>query len=172
MGVKLMGDNGAELCRIVALVTGASQWSNRTWERTIKGWGVMAGGKLVAECLDSSVWDGNNMHHRTTEPTCLARDWDRDTEVAAPSWMPGTETRELVAQLPAAIARYMAHCERERAENESTAVLDREWLGLFAWCRRGGCAAGASRVGILGSGSEGELSDVAARIPDRREPTH
>ena len=122
VGVKLRRDNGAELCHIVGLVTGASQWSNRTWERTIKGWGVIAGGKLVAECLDNSVWDGNNWHYRTTEPTCLARDWDRDTEVAAPSWMPGTETRELAAQLPAAIARYMAHCERERAENESTAV--------------------------------------------------
>lgn len=123
VGVKLMGDNGAELCRIVALVTGASQWSNRTWERTIKGWGVMAGGKLVAECLDSSVWDGNNMHHRTTEPTYLARDWDSDRGATGLSWMPGSETRELAVQLPNAIALYMAHCERERAANESTFAL-------------------------------------------------
>jgi len=43
-------------------------------------------------------------------------------EVAAPSWMPGTETRELAAQLPDAIARYMAHCERERAENDAMQV--------------------------------------------------
>ena len=122
VGVKLRQDNGAELCRIVGLVTGASQWSNRTWERTIKGWGVVAGGKLVAECLDSSVWDGSNMHHRTTEPTLLAYDWNRNMEVAAPAWMPGTETRKLAAQLPDAIARYMAHCEREHAENDATQV--------------------------------------------------
>ena len=78
--------------------------------------------ELVAECLDSSVWDGSNMHHRTTEPTLLAYDWNRNMEVAAPAWMPGTETRKLAAQLPDAIARYMAHCEREHAENDATQV--------------------------------------------------
>jgi hypothetical protein len=36
VGVKLSDDQGV-VCRVVRVCTGASQWSNRTWEVTIKG---------------------------------------------------------------------------------------------------------------------------------------
>jgi hypothetical protein len=90
----VLSDEAGEVCKIVRICTGASQWSNRSWELTIKGTGAIVAGsrdggvagampdsyKLLCEIdLDSSLFDGNNMHHRTDEPTCLytgANLWD------------------------------------------------------------------------------------------------
>jgi hypothetical protein len=121
IGVKLVDDpariDGGLVCQIVRLCTGASQWSNRTWEQTIKGYGaITADGTLLYEALDGSVWDGNNMHHRTTEGTYR---WP-DSDEQGLTWASGKTTRELAARLPAAIARYMAECEAERAANDAT----------------------------------------------------
>ena len=122
VGVKLSDDQGL-VVKVVRVCTGASQWSNRTWDVTIKGWGLVdANGKLIAENLDGSLWDGNNMHHRSTEPTCLGTDsYDRgDYSDTGLSWASGKDTREIAARLPEAIARYMAACEAECAKNAET----------------------------------------------------
>ena len=129
VGVKLIDDpkriDGGLVVKIVPVYTGASQWSNRTWDVTIKGWGVVdADGKLIAESLDGSYWDGNNMHNRSSEPTCLGTDsYERgDYGDKGLTWATGAATRAIAARLPEAIARYMAECESERAANEGTLV--------------------------------------------------
>jgi hypothetical protein len=119
------GELGGLILKVVRVCSGASQWSNRTWEVTIKGIGYLsADNKVVAEDLDGTYCDGSNMHHRTSEPTCL---WDSkgymgDHVGDALSYLSGKETRALATRLPAAIAAYMRDCEAERAANERTAV--------------------------------------------------
>jgi hypothetical protein len=127
VGVKLIDDpervDGGLVCKVVRVCTGASQWSNRTWDVTIKGWALIdVEGKLIAECIDGSHWDGNNMHHRSTEPTCLGThpDYgDNDAERGL-SWASGKATRAVAMRLPDAIARYMTACETERDANQAT----------------------------------------------------
>jgi hypothetical protein len=123
IGVKLSDDAGLVI-KVVRVCTGASQWSNQTWDLTIKGRGFLdAEGRLIAEDLDGSAWDGSNMHYRTTEPTILGSqaDWNIND---APGLVRanGKDTRTIAARLPEAIARYMADCETERAENTATLV--------------------------------------------------
>jgi hypothetical protein len=119
VGVRLSDGQGL-VVKVVSLCTGASQWDNRTWEITIKGWGLVdAQGKLIAECLDSSVWDGRNMYHRSTEPTCLGTAYDPEYADRL-KWATGTETRAVAGRLPEAIARYMGACESERIANTET----------------------------------------------------
>lgn len=122
IGVKLSDEEG-EVCKVVRASTGASQWSNREWMVTIKGRGyITPAGKLLAEDLDGAYFDGSNMHYRTSEPTVLGvPEWGDDRKPGL-TFEPGTITRALAARLPAAIERYMAECERERAANEQTLV--------------------------------------------------
>lgn len=115
---EILTDEAGEVCRIERVVTGASQWSNRTWEVTIHGSAaITAEGKLLAENLADSLWDGNNRHHRKTEPTVLASDvYSR----RALKFSSGADTRALAIRLPSAIARYMAECAEETAQNRAT----------------------------------------------------
>jgi hypothetical protein len=117
----VLSDEAGEVCKIVRICTGASQWSNRSWEVTIKGTGAIVAGKLLCEIdLDSSLFDGNNMHLRTDEPTCLytgANLWD---DPQALGYLSGPETRACARRLPTAIERYIRKCESERAENSKT----------------------------------------------------
>jgi hypothetical protein len=133
----VLSDEAGEVCKIVRICTGASQWSNRSWEVTIKGTGAIVAGsrdggvagampdsyKLLCEIdLDSSLFDGNNMHHRTDEPTCLytgANLWDEGYPQAL-GYLSGPETRACARRLPTAIERYIRKCESERAENSKT----------------------------------------------------
>jgi hypothetical protein len=119
----VLSDEAGEVCKIVRICSGASQWSNRSWEVTIKGTGAIVAGKLLCEIdLDSSLFDGNNMHHRTDEPTCLytgANLWDEGYPQAL-GYLSGPETRACARRLPTAIERYIRKCESERAENSKT----------------------------------------------------
>ena len=120
VGVKLADDAGP-VCAVARIYTGASQWSNRTWEVTIKGRGYLAGEKLLAVQCEQKMSDGHNMHFRSTEPYVLDQDWPRDEDPSnGLRWFSGRETREAAARLPAAIARYMAQCEAERQANTET----------------------------------------------------
>lgn len=119
VGVALSDDQG-EVCRIIRVCTGASQWSNRTWDVTIRGKGVIsASGKLICDDLDSSYFDGSNMHYRSSEPTCRYRSGEPGDALA---YEPGTVTRALAERLPAAIARYMEQCTTEAAANNAAKV--------------------------------------------------
>lgn len=116
-GVVLEDDQG-EVCRIIRICTGASQWGNRTWDVTIRGTGVLSpAGKLICEDLDDSYFDGNNLHTRSSEPTCR---YSHGEPGEALAFEPGTETRKYAARLPAAVARYMAHCAAEVDANKAT----------------------------------------------------
>ena len=116
VGVVLADDQG-EVCRILRVCTGASQWSNQTWTVTIRGRGAITpSGKLLCDDLDSSYFDGSNMHHRSSEPTCRYRNGEAGDELG---YEPGKVTRDVAARLPAAIALYMEVCARETAANES-----------------------------------------------------
>jgi len=115
----ILSDDAGELCRVLRICTGASQWSNRTWDVTITGKAfVVTKTHILAEDLDRSYWDGNNMHHHSSEPFCLGR----DSEDGTLSWLSGSETRALAVRLPGAIARYMAECEAERTANDAVSV--------------------------------------------------
>jgi hypothetical protein len=117
VGVTLRDDAG-DVCKIVRVCTGASQWSNRTWEVTIHGRAALASGKLLCEDLADSKWDGNNTHYRKSEGTCL-RHSDEPLK-----WLSGRETRELAKRLPGAIVRYLDECRaEERANNETAAAI-------------------------------------------------
>ena len=122
VGVKLT-DNQGVIVEVVRLFSGASQWDNSTWDVTIKGWGLLdAQGNLIAEEIDSSLWDGNNMHHRSTEPTCRyhgAHAMDTQNHDAL-RWTNGKNTRTIAERLPEGLARYMAECETEREANDAT----------------------------------------------------
>ncbi len=123
VGVKLSDDSGL-VVKVVPVYTGASQWANRTWDVAITGWGLIdADGRLIAECLSDSQWDGRNMHFRSTERTMLGVppfDIDCDECAKVLQFAPGTVTREIALRLPEAISRYMGECEAERAKNEAT----------------------------------------------------
>ncbi len=121
VGVKLSDDQGL-LFTVQRVCTGASQWSNQTWNVTITGRGLIdAAGRLVAEDLDDSKWDGSNMHYRSTEPICLGTDcYDGNYTYSGLSWVTGKVTRELAARLPAAIDRYMNTCKAEAEANSAT----------------------------------------------------
>lgn len=124
IGVMLV-DEAGEVGKIVRLCTGASQWSNRTWEVTITGWGLISpDGKLVCEDLKKSYCDGSNIHHRSTEPTCLytgrSQDNDRGGYCDEVHLLPGPATRALATRLPAAIECYMAECISEAEANSQT----------------------------------------------------
>lgn len=108
VGTRL-SDDGGEVCRVVDL---ESQDSDE------KGWGLL-----------TPAWkcDGQNLGGRlladdmSTDRICLAGNAD-----CAPDYAllrePGARTRELAARLPAAIANYLEHCERERAANVAAAA--------------------------------------------------
>jgi hypothetical protein len=120
IGVTLSATDSDVKVKIVRICTGASQWANREWEATIKGKGAIVDGKLLCEIeLDDHYWDGNNMHRRKGEPTCLYNGAD-DYEHEAISYLSGAETRKVATMLPAAIEKYMAKCEEERAANDAT----------------------------------------------------
>ncbi len=116
----ILADETGEVCRIIRVCTGASQWSNRTWQVTIKGKGALTPArKLLCDDLDNSHWDGNNMHRRSSEPTCRFRNGEIEDEL---SYESGQITREFAARLPAAIATYLVECERETEANNSAAA--------------------------------------------------
>jgi len=114
----VLRDEAGEVCRIIRVCTGASQWDNRTWDVTIKGWGALSpDGKLICEVIRGNVWDGQNMHYRTTEPTCRYKNGEIGDELR---WLSGRETRAIAERLPAAIARYMDRCRVEAEANDQT----------------------------------------------------
>lgn len=120
VGVVLRDDAG-DVCKIMRVYTGASQWSNQTWNVTIDGWAAIASGKLLCEKLDSRKFDGSNIHYRSSEGTHLSgRDSSREDPPL--KWLSGRETRELAKRLPAAIARYMDECRAEEQANAETAT--------------------------------------------------
>ncbi len=117
IGVKLLGEERKEICRVVRICTGASQWSDRTWEVTIRGTGYLVDGKLLAADVAQDYFDGrNNLHTRSSEPYILGAE---PADQGALRWLSGQETRGIAARLPGAIARYMADCETERQANNS-----------------------------------------------------
>lgn len=124
VGVVLSDDAG-EVGKIRRVCTGASQWSNRTWEVTIKGKGlVVDGSKLVSETCDRSYWDGSNMHNHSTEPFCLYNNsiddyYDQRDEL---DWLSGCETRTIAVRLPRAIERYIQECEAEKVANQAVSA--------------------------------------------------
>lgn len=112
----VLADESGEVCRIIRVCTGASQWATQMWDVTIKGTGALsADGKLLCEDLDSSYFDGHNMHNRSIEPTCRYAHGEAGDTLA---YEPGSRVRELAARLPVAIARYVATCATERAAND------------------------------------------------------
>ena len=120
VGVVLSDDSG-DICKIVRICTGASQWANCTWDVTIKGTGAITIGseKLLCEIdLESCYWDGSNMYNRSSEPTCLYT--SRQDERPTLTWLSGAETRALALRLPAAIERYINQCAEEEAANDAT----------------------------------------------------
>jgi hypothetical protein len=117
VGVVLSDEQG-EVCRIIRVCTGASQWANRTWDVTIRGKGALSpDGKLICELLRDKYWDGNNLHYRKTEPTCSYEGGEIGDEL---QWLSSRETRAIAARLPAAIARYMETCKVEAEANDQT----------------------------------------------------
>ena len=119
VGVVLSDDAG-EVCRVVKICTGASQWSNRRWEVTIYGRGYLtASGLLLAKKIDESHHDGHNLHTRSNEAFCTVRRGEADREL---DFTAGAETRTIATRLPVAVARYMEHCQAEAAANAATLV--------------------------------------------------
>jgi hypothetical protein len=119
----ILSDSEGEVCRVIRVCTGASQWSNRTWDVTIKGRAYLApSGKMLAEDIDGSYWDDHNMHTRSTEPTMgYAHGEANDTVYGFAS---GADTRVAAVRLAGAIERYMATCAAEVEANEATAVAE------------------------------------------------
>ena len=116
----VLSDETGEVCRIIRVCPGASQWGTRTWDVTIHGRGALsAEGKVLCEDLACSHWDGTNMHHRSSEPTCRYAHGAVGERIA---YEPGTRTRALAARLPVAIATYIGTCETERAANDAATV--------------------------------------------------
>ncbi len=123
IGVKLSDADGL-VCRVAKLYTGASQWSNQTWDVTIKGRGYITDdGCLLAKEIDGSLWDGSNMHHHSTEPYMLHLGDDQDPAgERGLVFASGKQTRALALRLPESIARYMAECDSECVANQQTMV--------------------------------------------------
>jgi hypothetical protein len=116
-------DEAGVICTVAAVYTGASQWSNRRWERIIRGWGLIADGKLVAAALEDSLWDGRNMHYHSDEPICLDEGSQGDLpaeEGKQLRYMSGADTRAIAARLPGGIAAYIQRCGSEAAANAAT----------------------------------------------------
>jgi len=115
----VLADAQGEVLKVVRIYTGASQWSNRKWEVTIKGVGYLHNGQLVAVDCQDSHHDGNNLHTRTDEPYLLD-ELDYGEPGASLRWLNGKETRALALRLPAAIERYMDICKAEIEANNAT----------------------------------------------------
>jgi hypothetical protein len=115
----ILSDSDGEVCRVIRVCTGASQWGNCEWDVTIKGRGYLApSGRLLAEELDGSYWDGNNMHNRKGEATRgYSHGEPTDTVYGFAS---GPDTRAAAVRLAGAIGRYMATCAAEVEANGST----------------------------------------------------
>ena len=112
----VIADAAGEICRIVPVKTGASQWANTTWEITIKGWAAITpAGEMLVECLDRSESDGNNVHYRSTEPT-VSDDYEFPLKFCGAAIL-----RSAARRLPAAIANYVEalgqKCSAEAAAN-------------------------------------------------------
>lgn len=121
VGTVLEGPEARDRLEVMRISTGASQWSNRTWEVTIRGRGYLFDGRLLAIECDQSYFDGSNLHQRTSERYVL--DPGRDgcpSEEPALRWLSGRDTRAVAAGLPEAVAAYMERCEAERAANDAT----------------------------------------------------
>jgi hypothetical protein len=118
----VLRDEQGEVCRIIRVCTGTSQWANRDWDVTITGKGALTlDGRLLCDDLPSSYWDGTNTHYRGSEPTCRY-DEEEYEPGAALQYESGARTRELAARLPAAIDRYIAWCRREAGANQECAA--------------------------------------------------
>ena len=116
-----LSDQSGLVARIVRVETGASQWANSTWDVTISGWAVVdANGHLIAESLDSRYFDGNNMHHRSDEPTCLPSRDDDYHGSRALIWANGASTRAVATRLAPAIVGYLRECTFETEANSET----------------------------------------------------
>lgn len=117
----VLGDDEGEIGKIRRVCTGESQWSNQTWNVTIKGKGLIVGGaKLVSETCDRSYWDGSNNHYHSTEPFKIYDGRGDVEDMEQLSWLSGRETRALAVRLPRAIERYIEECRAESAANIAT----------------------------------------------------
>lgn len=114
-GTILRGPDG-QTAVLRKVVTGASQWDNRTWDVTIEGRGLIMNGDMACHDCNHSKWDGNNMHYRSTESYCLGH-----AEGPVLDFLPGPELRKLAGWLPSALASFVADCEAEAAANNSIA---------------------------------------------------
>ena len=122
VGTVLKDDHG-EVCRIIKVCTGASQWSNRQWDVTLVGKAALTpNGKLLCERVADSFFDGNNLHYRTSAPTCLYDPGEPNNAGDALSCESGKVTREIAARLPTSIARFMGECAAETSENNETQI--------------------------------------------------
>ena len=129
LGTKLYTEAGVHLLTKVKAHTGASQWSSRTWDRIIEGWALVnPDNRLIAESLDCKIWDGSNMHYRSTEPTLLGwprsdqAPWESDFETTQLRWLSGADTREIAKQLPSALLKWAE--EQHRIAGWQQQVLD------------------------------------------------
>lgn len=116
IGVVLT-DHRGEVCRVVRIYAGASQWSNRNWDVKIKGAGYLSNRQLLAEDIEDSVFDGSNVHYRRTGCYLNVDDGGYGYEL---SFLSGAETRALAARLPVAVAAYMERCRVEAELNNNT----------------------------------------------------
>jgi hypothetical protein len=114
MGTVLSDDEG-EVCRIVKVCAGASQW-DRGWDVTLVGRAVLSGwGRIMAVKIDRQYWDGNNMHWRTPGIYTYV-----DREVGEElGYEPSIGLRKFARRVPGAVAKYLASLERGRAKNDS-----------------------------------------------------
>ena len=122
VGTVLKDDRG-EVCRIIKVCTGASQWSNRQWDVTITGKAALTiNGKLLCDNLADSFFDGKNLHSRTSAPTCRYDPGEPNNAGDDLSYESGKITREMAVRLPVAIARFMDECAAEVLENNETQI--------------------------------------------------
>jgi len=122
-----LSDKQGLVCRVARICTGASQWSNRTWDVTIKGRGYITDtGRLLATEIDESKWDGSNMHHHSSEPIVEGSNayayYSRDADDRGLLFASGKDTRALAARLAAALERYMMECQTEQQANDATLI--------------------------------------------------